>query len=270
MSIHARGANDPHNAARSTGHYPAHQWQRDYSYDQREVAPADVGRSIVIIVIVLLVLVALIGVGAAIYIPKVNEAREQAIQYVDGDNLRVLGMAYIAGLADQKRAPAAKGVSEGAQWWIALYTSDGAETPSDPFLALGDAGRLVSPRDPYRESLNERLDSQIADAIAAGSGPAIRIDGKLACSYNGPTVATMRAQSTLVGKVIGCTGDRDGWPIFDDGTNLLYGNLKSEFLTWAECASFADAEPPPEYPTVKDFLVPLGLPFALDDVHVVD
>lgn len=206
----------------------------------------------------LLVVIAIIGILAAILIPNILGAIDDAKKTADGDNLKGLMKAYVAGLADQKRAPAVIGTSEGPQFWIAMYTTDGSATsPSDKFLEPGDAGFLVSPKDPVMK------EDEVTAAIQAATGPAVNINSKTVSSYHGPTVATMRAQSTLSGKIIGCTGDRDGVPIFDNGANILYGNIKVEFNEWAECGTIANNTAVPATPTVASFIVTLPLPFAL-------
>lgn len=204
-------------------------------------------------------------VFGAVLLPNTGIShREDAYRIADGDNLKGLMKAYVSALADKKREPANVGVSEGAQFWIAMYTTDGADEPSDVFLEPGDAGFLVSPKDPLMK------EDEVILAIQGAKGPDVRINGKTISSYNGPTVATMQDMKTLSGKIIGCTGDRDGVPIFDDGVNVVYGNIKIEFVTWGDVGTIANNTAVPPRPTATTFVVPLGGPFALDQRHIVN
>lgn len=194
-------------------------------------------------------------------------AEVEAARVDDADNLRGLAKAWADGLAADARGPANAGVSEGAQFWIALYTGDGADEPSEPLLTPDDAGLLISPADRYFDA--DSASAAIARSVStAQRSPAVFVDGKIVCSYNGPTIESARklgGQQT----VIGCTGDRDGRPLFDKGTNLLFTDLRVVFTAWRMIGYYVH-KPVPARPSAQTFVATQSWPFKLDATHVVD
>lgn len=218
------------------------------------------GRRLRVLINVLLALV-LLALLVVVVLPNVLTPHYYTKKMADADNMRGLMKSYVAGVADGKMPPSGD-LASGPQFWIALYTTDGAGEPSGVFLGSGDGGFIVSPKDPVMK------EDEVIAALQVATHPAVFIDGRTICSYNGPTPATMRAQSTRSGKIIGSTGDRDGVPLFDRGANVLYGNIKTEFLEWDEIGVIADAVTP-AVPTGA-WLTTLPLPFALDGARVVN
>lgn len=159
----------------------------------------------------------------------IARADDEETQAFDRDNLKSLMMGYVTGLADQQRSP----TSTGAHFWIALYTGDA--TTEDLFFDVSDADLLVSPMD-FAIDFDTIYDVIESAAEQRDPSAATIDDPDLAewplCSYAGPREGVMRAQSTLSGKIIGATGSRFDMGLFVDGFNILYGNIKTEWIAY--------------------------------------
>lgn len=192
----------------------------------------------------LLVVIAIIGILAAILIPNILGAIDNARKTADGDNLKALMKSFVAGLAENKRPPASDATCDGTIYWIALYTGDGntgasATEASDVFLEAGESGLLLSPKDNSISSeavltfvtTNQNLHPDKGGA-APGYVPAA--GDEINCSYFGPKTEAMLLNSRVSGWIVGMTGERGSVALFDDGANIVWGNMKSEFQTWEE------------------------------------
>ena len=177
------------------------------------------------------VILLVLGIIAAIVVPNIVGALEDAKKTADAENMKGLMKAFIDGHSDKKAVPQASGY----RFWLALYVGD-ERAPGDPrpnpstlYLTPGDASYLVSPADPVAD--RDRTEAAIIAALA-GNGLA-DLDATH-CSYPGPRVGVTSQSRKVGGRIIIITGARNGRGFFEDGYNIIKGNLESHFYRYEE------------------------------------
>lgn len=187
----------------------------------------------------LLVVIAIIGVLAAILIPNILGAIDDARKTTDTNNLKELFDSYVKGTANRPTP----GLT-GHLFWVSLFVGDGptgrqrVDNPqSTNIYVTSDACNMLrSPKDSSvmsRDALQSELNSLINSAAGAVGQPTSL------CSYAGPKgdggnnwpdLALSRRNEY---GVVGTTGSRGGIGFFDDGFSTVTRNNEASFRTYA-------------------------------------
>lgn len=189
----------------------------------------------------LLVVIAIIGVLAAILIPNVLGAIEEARKTADANNLKELMGSYTKGYNPSK----GKGMpsSTGHRFWLALYVGDGPggrlqindPTSSKIYISADACNLLRSPKDGSVRTRDD-LQRELGLAITNQSGAqGLSIDYT---SYAGPKGAgPNNTPDRALGRgnphgIVGCTGSRGGQGFFDDGFSVVTYNNEASYRTY--------------------------------------
>jgi prepilin-type N-terminal cleavage/methylation domain-containing protein len=188
----------------------------------------------------LLVVIAIIGVLAAILIPNILSAIAGSKKTADATNLKRLVETYLSGQAQAKakRTP----TSVGHQFWLALCVGDGpgagnleiqGSDDPDQYVGSGDgAGLFLSPGD--QDALNQdEVKKELENAVQAGSGVGGLQNTDLMCSYAGPAMPRKNMRDKK-GLIVGCTTDRGGASIFDDGFNGVTASAQARYYNYRD------------------------------------
>ena len=182
----------------------------------------------------LLVVIAIIGVLAAILLPNIINAMDESDQIADVDNLKNLCITYTTGLTARKALPKAKG----HRLWLAMFVGDQQGTAGglkieDAYASPGYSALLLCSRDDAVKGKDE-IEREFQEMLDAKRSGWDQLAGdEFYTSYAGPR----RTKYFSEGKVVGCTGSRNGVGFFDKGFAIVRGNGSAEFKKYSKLAS---------------------------------
>ncbi len=185
------------------------------------------------------VLVVMIGFLAAVLFVATTP-HHHGWKTPDATNLKRLVETYLSGQAQAKAKPTPTSV--GHRFWLALCVGDGPgegnvvvhdADDADQYIGSGDgAGLYLSPSD--QDALNQdEVKQELERAIMAGTGVSGLQNSDLMCSYAGPANPAVDMRS-MDKRIVGCTIDRGGYSIFDDGFNAVTASAQARYYKYRD------------------------------------
>ena len=188
--------------------------------------------------IALLAIIAILSL--VVLLPAVPRGYHGGGKTADATNLKRLVETWLSGQA--QRTPKQTPTSVGHRFWLALCVGDGPgegnltlQGSDDPnqYIGSGDgAGLFLSPGD--RDCLNQdEVKQELENVLQAGTGVAGLQNSDLMCSYAGPSNPAVDMRNKK-GLIVGCTIDRAGMSIFDDGFNGVTASAQARYYNYRD------------------------------------